>query len=102
MPRAIRKWWGVATTRAPRRERAPRVAWDPSGTPFSANPSVCRLKAERELRVLGHHVRGPGRVEDHLRVHGLGSLELAHELLHLLGDLRPDRASRIGQCEGHV
>ena len=39
---------------------------------------------ERELRVLGHHLRGPGRVEDHLRVDLLDPLKLADELPHLL------------------
>src|SRR5215207_4960466 len=58
------------------------------------------LVPERELRVLGHHLRGPGWVEDHLRVDLVDPLELADELAHLLGDLRPDRAGGRGQGEG--
>ena len=30
--------------------------------------AISALEPERELGVLGHHLRGPGRVEDHLRV----------------------------------
>ena len=50
--------------------------------------------AERELRVLGHLVRGPRRREDHRRDDLLDALELAHELLHLLGDLRARSGTR--------
>src|SRR4051794_39771346 len=50
------------------------------------------LVAERELRVLGHLVRGPRRGEDHRRRDGLDALDLADELDDLLGDLRADRA----------
>src|SRR4051794_23058596 len=34
---------------------------------------------QRELRVFAHHLRGPGRVEHHLRVHLLDAVELADE-----------------------
>ena len=44
----------------------------------------CGSVPERELRVLGHHLRGPGRVEDHLRVDLFDPLQLADELAHLL------------------
>src|SRR5205085_4080636 len=53
--------------------------------------------AERELRVLGHLVRGPWRREHHRRDHLLDAGELADELLHLLGDLGADRAGGGGQ-----
>ena len=56
--------------------------------------------AERELRVLGHLVRGPRRREDHVGHDLLDALDLADELLHLLGDLRPDRARGGRQREG--
>ena len=62
----------------------------------------CALVPERELGVLGHHLRGPGRVEDHLRVHLVDALQLADELPHLLGDLGADRAGGRGQGEGDV
>src|SRR5262245_61124112 len=55
---------------------------------------------ESELRVLGHHLRGPRRVEDHLGVHLLDPVELADELAHLLRDLGADRAGRRRQGEG--
>ena len=58
--------------------------------------------AERELRVLGHLVRGPRRREDHVRDDLLDAGQLADELLHLLGDLRADRAGRGGQGERDV
>ena len=74
-----------------RRAAAPRRPRPPSAT------SV----AERELRVLGHLVRGPRRREDHVRHDLLDALDLAHELLHLLGDLGADRACGGGQREGH-
>ena len=50
------------------------------------------LEAQGEPGVLGHLVRGPRRREDHLRIDALHTVELAHELLHLLAHLRPDRA----------
>ena len=59
-------------------------------------------EAERELGVLGHHLRGPGWVEDHLRVDRGDAGEVADELLHLFGDLGADRAGRRGQGEGDV
>ena len=43
-----------------------------------------RSVPERELRVLGHHLRGPGRIEDHLGMDLVDPLELADELPHLL------------------
>ena len=60
------------------------------------------LVAERELRVLGHLVRGPRRGEDHARHDLLDAVDLAHELLHLLGDLGADRAGRRGERERDV
>ena len=61
-----------------------------------------RLEPERELGVVGHHLRRPGGVEDHLRVDRGDAGEVADELLHLLGDLGADRAGRGGQGEGDV
>ena len=58
--------------------------------------------AERELRVLGHLVRGPRRREDHRRDDLVDTVDLAHELLHLLGDLRADRAGGRGERERDV
>ena len=58
-------------------------------------PVGAALVPERELRVLGHALRGPHRREDHLREDLLDSLDLADELLHLLGDLRADRARGV-------
>src|SRR3954452_21024666 len=60
------------------------------------------LVPQRELRVLGHLVRGPRRLEDHRGSHLLDALELADELLDLLADLRADRARRRRQREGDV
>src|SRR3954466_14113600 len=60
------------------------------------------LEAQGELRVLAHPVRRPRRREHHRGVDGLDAVELADELLDLLGDLRPDRAARRGQAEGDV
>src|SRR5215204_2442006 len=57
-------------------------------------------KAEGELRLFAHALRSPGRSEDHFGVDALHSVQLPHELLHLLGDLRPDRAARRGEREG--
>src|SRR5204863_2318286 len=74
------------------------------GEAQAARERVARLSsvAERELRVLGHLVRGPRRREDHRGDDLLDTVELAHELLHLLGDLRADRAGRRGEGEGDV
>src|SRR3954462_5580317 len=58
------------------------------------------LVSEGELRVLGHLVRGPRRREDHRRDDLFDARELADELLHLLGDLRADRAGGGGQRVG--
>src|SRR5690349_10866085 len=58
------------------------------------------LVAEREHRVLGHLVRGPGGREDHRRDDLLDAWELADELLHLLGDLGADRAGGGREREG--
>ena len=68
-----------------------------------ARPGLEGSVAERELRVLGHLVRGPRRREDHVRHDLLDALDLAHELLHLLGDLGPDRArgGRQRERDGH-
>src|SRR5215204_4353574 len=63
---------------------------------------VWELVPERELRVLGHHLRGPRRVEDHLRMDLVDALELPDELAHLLRDLRADRAGGRRQREGDV
>src|SRR3954468_8214968 len=77
---------------------SPRLKVGRSGWRGGAtSPSV----AECELRVLGHLVRGPRGGEDHVGHHLLDAGELADELLHLLGDLRADRAGRRGQREGH-
>jgi len=69
-----------------------------AGQPAPGRGSV----AERELRVLAHQVRRPGRREGHRRVDALDAVELAHELPDLLGHLRADRAARRGQRERHV
>ena len=58
--------------------------------------------AERELRVLGHLLGRPRRREHH-RGDDLRHLgQVAHELLHLLGDLRADRARGRGERERDV
>ena len=60
------------------------------------------LVAQGELRVLGHLLRRPRGREDHVR-HDLGHAgELAHELHHLLGDLRTDRAGGRREREHDV
>jgi len=69
-------------------------------TTLAASPVAS--EAERELRVLGHPVRGPGRVEGHVRADLVDPGELADELLDLLRDLRADRAAGRGQGEGDV
>src|SRR5919109_926293 len=85
----------------PRRDRGgedSQERWDPSHA-----ASICpyrRLETQGELRVLGHHLRGPGWVEDHLRVDLLDPVEVAHELAHLLGDLGTDRTGGRREAEG--
>src|SRR4029078_10102364 len=77
----------------------PAPSWC-AGASGSRRSSGSGLVAERELRVLGHHLRSPRRVEDELRVDAADALEVADELAHLLGDLRADRAAGRGQSEG--
>src|SRR4051794_34520921 len=60
------------------------------------------LVPERELRVLGHPLRGPRWGEGHRRLNTVDALEFRHELVDLLGYLRPDRASGRRQRERHV
>src|SRR5436190_13322997 len=77
------------------------------GRKYTLHPSTSLtgrrfLKPKCELGVLGHHLRGPGWVEDHLRVNRGDSGEVADELLHLLGDLGPDRAGGGREGEGDI
>src|SRR6185436_18550468 len=65
-----------------------------SGASGSRRSSGSGLVAEGELRVLGHHLRGPRRVEDELRVDLVHTFEIADELAHLLRDLGANRAAR--------
>src|SRR4051794_25926548 len=65
-------------------------------------PRRAALEAQRELRVLGHLVRGPRRRERHVGADLLDAVELAHELLDLLRDLGADRAAGRGERERHV
>src|SRR3954453_3838160 len=60
------------------------------------------LEAEGELCLFAHELRRPRRGEHHLGEHPLYLGHLTHELLHLLGDLRADRAARRGEREGDV
>ena len=78
-----------ATSRSCGSRRATASRCLPHGARFGP------LVAERELRVLGHLVRGPRRREDHRRADLVDALELAHELIDLLGDLRADRAGGV-------
>src|SRR5438034_6735951 len=85
----------------------PPLCWSPTGgrrwAPGRYATRIrnsCRSVAQRELRVLGHLVRGPRRREDHVRDDLLDAGELADELLHLLGHLGADRARRGGQRIG--
>ena len=76
--------------------------WRRRRRPANRRGTGSRLVPERELRVLGHLLRRPRRREHHrgddLRHPG----EIADELLHLLGDLRADRAGGRGQRERDV
>ena len=101
---------GLRPARRLRRDARPRgpgrdVRREPGGAARSGGgveAGTGRSVAERELRVLGHLLRRPRGREDH-RGDDLRHLgELAHELLHLLGDLRPDRAGRGGERERDV
>ena len=83
-------------------ERPARAGGVARGAPRAARALPRRLVAERELRVLGHLVRGPRRREDHRRGDLVDALELAHELVDLLGDLRADRAGGRRQGVGDV
>ena len=38
-----------------------------------------RSKSERELRLLAHHLRSPGRREGHLGIHACHAVELAND-----------------------
>ena len=82
----------LVTAAKARRRRRRRAAPEGGG----AGRSV----AEGELRVLGHLVRGPRGREDHVRDDLVDARDLADELLHLLGDLRADRARGRRQREG--
>src|ERR1700756_143862 len=85
------------------RARRARAIVDTSGVIGAMRPAAASLlEAEGELGVLGHHFRGPGGLEDHLRVDRGDTGEVADELLHLLGDLGADRAGGSGQGEGDV
>src|SRR5688572_31480023 len=77
------------------RSSTPARSWT---TDSGARPLV----PERELGVLGHHLRGPGRVENHLREDVVNPVELAHVVAHLLRDLGADRAGRGRQAKGDV
>ena len=76
--------WSDSNRRWPKPARAARTAGG-------------RSVAERELGVFAHALRSPGRRERHRRLDLLDAIELAHELLDLLGDLWADRTARAGQ-----
>src|SRR5215213_3915622 len=78
-------FFGVANGRLPARSLVGPIG--------SRRPALKRSVPESELGFLAHQVRRPRRGERHLRIDGADSVELAHELLDLLGDLRPDRAA---------
>ena len=76
------------------RARGPRIGNSPMRRRGSGIGRRVSSEAERELRVLAHLVRRPRRREDHGRRRPSSTLvELADELLDLLGDLRADRAA---------
>src|SRR5215213_6544251 len=81
---------------------APRSAREPASRSGTFTQRGSCLEPECELRVLGHHLRRPGGVEDHLRMDGADAGKVADELLHLLGDLGAYRTGRSGQGEGDV
>src|SRR4051812_4728094 len=72
----------------------------PAGAP--ARWELSRSEAERELRVLAHLVRRPRRREHHRGGDLVDVVELADELLDLLGHLWADRAAGRGERERHV
>src|SRR6185437_13193565 len=65
----------------------------------SYEPGERRLaEAENELRVVGHLVRRPGRVERQLQLDVLDALDLARGAVDVLRDERPGRAAHRGQA----
>src|SRR5690242_12651674 len=109
--RSARSIW-TASSAVPPRPAPPRPKRRRSAQNPSANFAGIRLrtlwgprpsKPEGEFRILAHPLGRPGRRERHHRMDLLDSLELAHELLDLLGDLGADRAAGAGQgvCDAH-
>src|SRR5690348_10439079 len=86
---------------------------DGSGASFTTTASLCgapfvraarpagvnrSTEAQDELRVVGHLVRSPRRVERQLQLDVLDALDLSDGAVDVLRDQRPGRAAHRGQA----